>query len=423
MIRSSQNDKNRLPPRRERGAVVVLFTIGMVAILVMAGLALDGGHMMLNKTRLQNSVDSAALAAAKALDQTGNAAFADLAARSVFGINANNAGNAEMARELGSINVTVEFSQTLNPFAAGTVPPEYVRVRARNFRLPAWFIRLLGINEKILEASAVAGPSPTILNACNLVPLIVCGLPPDQGGTPQNNWGYEDDSVHVLKSGSLQCGEQTEIGPGNFQLARLGGNGNDVVRENLAGGYQECQLQGDTIPTQPGVGTGPVSQGINTRFNKYSGGGMNADDYPPDVIIEQQGGTGLQYDECTDTISLDGQAVTDSSQLDFNYDDYLQRLAEADYDIQPPTSTFDRRTMPVIVADCSGINNGQSDLPILGFSCFFLLQEATQKGSDNFLYGEFAEECASQGVPGPAPGSAPGPHIIQLYRDYASTDS
>lgn len=423
MTRSSHNKKNRLPPRRERGAVVVLFTIGMVAILVMAGLALDGGHMMLNKTRLQNSVDSAALAGAKVLDQSGNTGLADLAARSVFGINANDAGNAEIARELGNINVTVEFSQTLNPFAAGTVPPEYVRVRARNFRLPAWFIRLLGINEKVLEASAVAGPSPTILNACNLVPLIVCGLPKDQGGSTENNWGYEDDSVHVLKSGSLQCGEQTEIGPGNFQLARLGGNGNDVVRDNLAGGYEECQLEGETVPTQPGVGAGPVSQGINTRFDLYSGGGMNADEFPPDVVIEQQSGTGLQYDECSDTISLNGSVITDSSQLDFNYDDYLGRVSAPDYDRAPPTGAFDRRTMPVIVADCTGLNNGQSDLPILGFGCFFLLQEATQQGSKNFLFGEFAEECNLQGVPGPNPGSGPGPHIIQLYRDYASTDS
>ena len=150
---------------------------------------------------------------------------------------------------------------------------------------------------------------------------------------------------------------------------------------------------------------------------------MNADDYPPDVIIEQQGGSGLQYDECTDTISLDGQAITDSSQLDFNYDDYTQRLRDTDYDIQPPTSTFDRRTMPVIVADCTGINNGQSDLPILGFGCFFLLQEAKQQGNEAELFGEFQDLCAAEGVSGPDPTEIPGPYRIQLYKDSASYDS
>ena len=63
----------------QRGAVVILVAIAMGTLLLMAGWALDMGHTFLNKTRLQNSVDAAALAAAKTLDDTGNTALATLA--------------------------------------------------------------------------------------------------------------------------------------------------------------------------------------------------------------------------------------------------------------------------------------------------------------------------------------------------------
>lgn len=60
------NAKIRQPltlPRRQGGAVSVLMVIAMAAIAMTAALALDGGHMLLNKTRLQNAVDAAALGA------------------------------------------------------------------------------------------------------------------------------------------------------------------------------------------------------------------------------------------------------------------------------------------------------------------------------------------------------------------------
>ena len=79
------------------------------------------------------------------------------------------------------------------------------------------------------------------------------------------------DDITVLK-GSSQSGSQAgPIGPGNFQLARLGGSGADVVRENLAGGFEGCASVGDDIPTQPGNAVGPVAQGLNTRLDNYSG--------------------------------------------------------------------------------------------------------------------------------------------------------
>ena len=75
-------------PQRQRGAVIVLVVIALAAMLLMAALALDGGHMLVNKTRLQNAVDAAALSGAKTLQQvmgSGNAgSLAQDAARATF---------------------------------------------------------------------------------------------------------------------------------------------------------------------------------------------------------------------------------------------------------------------------------------------------------------------------------------------------
>lgn len=52
---------------RQKGAVLPLLAIGMLAILGVAGLAIDTGHAHLNKSRLQNALDAAALSGARTL--------------------------------------------------------------------------------------------------------------------------------------------------------------------------------------------------------------------------------------------------------------------------------------------------------------------------------------------------------------------
>jgi hypothetical protein len=44
--------------------VLILLAVAMVAILASAGLALDVSHQLINKTRLQITVDAAALGGA-----------------------------------------------------------------------------------------------------------------------------------------------------------------------------------------------------------------------------------------------------------------------------------------------------------------------------------------------------------------------
>lgn len=411
------------PRSSQQGAALLLFVVGLVAILGMAGLALDGGHLMLSKSRLQNATDAAALSAAKTLDETADVVQAETAARGTFGDNADTAGNRELreAYESGALTVTVEFSATLNPFTPGSAPAEYVRVRARNFVLPIWLSSIVGLSDKRVEASAVAGPSPTIEYACNVMPMMVCGDP--SAGAPY--WGYTPGQPDVLKSST--AGGDWEVGPGNFQLIRLGdGQGANEVRHAMAGSYDACMATGDVIETEPGNTIGPVVQGLNTRFGSYLGPMAGEQStYPPDVVV-QQPIPALAYDSEADTITQGGATVSDGDDIDFGYGDYRGRVEGEQYDYQPMPDgigAFGRREAAVAIGDCSTATNGQGELPLLGFGCFFLLQEAQQKGNESHVYGEFAADCNAAGVPGPAPTTVPGPHIIQLYRDFDSSDS
>jgi hypothetical protein len=86
--------KAKAPHNRQSGAVLVVTVIALLVILGMAGLAIDSGHSFSRKTRLQNSVDAAALAAAmKLLGQmqanVNNGVFGDVSVT-----NANAAGLA-----------------------------------------------------------------------------------------------------------------------------------------------------------------------------------------------------------------------------------------------------------------------------------------------------------------------------------------
>ena len=286
-------------PQAQQGAILPLLGFGMVFLIAMAGLALDGGHMMLNKTRLQNTVDAAALTAAKTLNASADEGLATTDALALFAANAAATGNAELGAEYtaGGITVSVQFSDTLNPFVPGGLNPEYVRVRATGFTLPSWLIQVIGFNNKTVGATAVAGPSPTINNLCNLAPMMMCGAP---AGDPPL-YGYNENQPKVLKSGAPggNCPPEDPscLGPGNFQLIRLGGSGGAVVRENMAGSFDQCIAETDTVTTEPGNTVGPVIQGFNTRFDEFLGPMQGKEGiYPPDVIVEAPFPL-LQYEE------------------------------------------------------------------------------------------------------------------------------
>jgi hypothetical protein len=238
------------------------------------------------------------------LDDTGDIVLAEAEALATFDLNAAGPGNGEMASSYanGELTLSVQFSNTLHPFAPGTTPAQYVRVRATEFRLPGWFIPVLGIADKTVGASAVAGPSPTFMfMACNVAPMMVCGDSSDPG-----TFGYEIGETTVLKAAAPGS---AQMGPGNFQMiVPEDGPGANEVRQAMAGSFDNCFDTTQSVETQPGNMVA-VIQGLNTRFGEYFGA-MNSQQstYPPDVIT-QEPTPQLTYDDATDTIYYGSQPV------------------------------------------------------------------------------------------------------------------
>lgn len=380
----------------QRGSVLVLVSIGMVALLGMAGLALDLGHGYLMKTRLQNALDTAALSGAKTLDATSDPVQAEIDARNTFVINAGGDLNDT------TLSPVVEFSDILfDP--TSVLDPQYIRVSLAGYQQPMWFAQVLpGVgNNKQVTASAVAGPSPVLNEICDIMPVMVCGDPAgDTDCSDGSCYGYSYDpsstSEIVLKTGS---GNSWDVGPGNYQLLRLDGSagGNDI-RHNLAGSYNSCTSTNGNLETEPGNTVGPVAQGINTRFGIYNGPFSPADKdiYKPDL-------------------------VSDTHSPAYYYSDY-DAIYNNGGPFDHPAGEALRRVVAVPIGDCSTATNGQGTLPLLGVACFFLTRPAEQNG-DQRIYGQIVPGCKAHGTPGPNPGAGPGPYLIQLYKDPDSSDA
>ena len=411
---------------RQRGIAMPIVVIGLIAMLAMVGLAIDSSHAFVNMTRLQNTADAAALAAAKVYDQTADTVPSTAAANSVFGLNTDGNGNFEIdsAYDSGNITVTVQYSTTLNPFVSSGVGP-YVRVIATGFNMATGFITVIGITDMGIAASAVAGPSPTIDNACNIAPLLVCAENPTD---PVGYYGFVQDKLMVLKPSP---GNHSDVGPGNYKLLRLNCPGGACVRDAMAGSYEACASTDETVETEPGVTAGPTSQGFNTRFGIYNGP-VSSSDYPPDVVVEAISPPLDTYlDPVTGadiiTVGNNGPVVEYASQIGFSYTDYVARTGMPsithDYpSYGSPAGAEWRRILALPVADCSGDETGQSTIDVIGFACYFMLQQIGG-GQDKNIFGQFVNGCLAGGSAGPNPGAGLGPYLIQLYKDPDSGNS
>jgi hypothetical protein len=211
----------------------------------------------------------------------------------------------------------------------------------------------------------------------------------------------------------------------------------------MAGGVEGlCISEGDgvAVETEPGNMVGPTSQGLNTRFGEYRGGGMNSSDYPPDVItsdtprLEPCDIRASETDPLFRKICQKGtNTIVDETNLGsfaYEWNQYDTALLNSgNFTNDPvtgsPPGVLERRIIQIPVTDCSGLNNGQSTLPVVGTICFYLLQRVPPGGGlDSVIFGEVVENCGGGGVPGSTPGpGTSAAYIIQLYDDPASTDS
>jgi Flp pilus assembly protein TadG len=138
-----------------RGQVLVLFALGLVALLGAAGIAFDAGRFLMERRSLQNAADSAALAAANSLIRGGSTIDADTEARAVLATNLANGPN-------GIVAPLPPASPVYAPGGAGD-PQELVngilisggevRVAVQN-TIPFTFGRAVGLVNSVVGARA-----------------------------------------------------------------------------------------------------------------------------------------------------------------------------------------------------------------------------------------------------------------------------
>jgi hypothetical protein len=151
--------------------------------------------------------------------------------------------------------------------------------------------------------------------------------------------------------------------------------------------------------------------------------------YPPDVVVTgQTPDLTAERNDATgdDDIYSGSDPVTTADDLDYDYDDYTADVAAQNYDYAPSPQGIgvpERRIVALPIGDCTNTTNGQGQVPLLGYACYYLLQPVKQKGNEAHVFGQFIDGCLVNGNPGPAPGTGPGPYRIQLYDDADNADS
>ncbi|MGR9086420.1 MAG: pilus assembly protein TadG-related protein [Gammaproteobacteria bacterium] len=183
--------------RKMKGSVMIIVALSLFVILGMAGLAIDLGHSFSSKTRLQNSVDAAALSAAMKLlkdlqDNLGSNTPVSTAAANAAGTATHQANLASFGSSWLTSPAAIEFCwstdlqdfsncQSIASFSALTADASavfFVRARVASTALQNFFIQVMGVgNTRSVGAVSVAGTSGNI-HDCNIAPFFVCNNGP-----------------------------------------------------------------------------------------------------------------------------------------------------------------------------------------------------------------------------------------------------
>ena len=385
---------------REKGSIMGIAAISMAAIILVVGLAVDVGHWYLVGGELQNAADAAALAAASALDSTpgGITQAVDRAVETVnqyefSGINATiGRSNVRFAATLSAFDYGTDLDETAAKasgvpatikFVRATVPPKSVGV----------FFASLATNSATisLSRSAVAGFSAGLNVFCNIAPFAVIEYDTTNTTTQYLDSPDCPNTKQFTRGCTYTIKSDNNTSPGNYQLMSLNGDrGGSDLRDKSAIGIDGCVKAGDVITkntTEPGNKSGPVGQGINTRFAIYQGGNNSTDylKYPPDANIKE----------------------------DIPYAEYKTNITPPP--LQYGDGVWGRRVLILPILPVAQVDNGRNDITVSKFGAFFL--RSSVKGNGAIVAEYIGNDIAfGNGGYDPSAASASGLTVAVLYR-------
>lgn len=368
--------------RGERGSILAASALGMLSFLLAVGLGLDISHMYLAKNELQNAADAAALAGASGLNFS-SSGIALATAHAVEQMNKYDfdntnitftAANLRFARNLSDFNNGSDMTAgaAADPMVAPNV--RFIKVVTPESPINIAFVGMVLGNSVNLKAEAIAGVSVNLTDYSGYLPVCVA----------------DDDFVSTILPGQMYTfrgDSQESISPGNYQVLAIDGAGAADDRIGLASGVRNVVGAGGTVDTKPGVSSGAIRQGINTRFDEYAAG-LDPATFPPDTNIKE--------------------GIT-----------YAQYLAGSPTQNPQHPGIHGRRVVLIPICKKSQFNNGRDEVQIDRFGAFFL-QNKAGGGNGGDLQAEYIGigVVVGNGEYDPFGTSSPGPVITKpvLYR-------
>jgi Flp pilus assembly protein TadG len=398
--------------KSERGNVLAYTVLSALFLFLAVGLGVDLSHFYLAKTEMQNAADAAALAGASALTLPNPDRITTAVDRAVEILNSNkyNFNNRTFDVDRASLcnpgQACVTFAKNLDgtyvteDVAHGDpVDVRFIRVTTPSKPVTVIFaLPILG-SSLSLDAKAVSGLSkpgnakycPFPLSAVQCRPGTTCEFASEfwgdcgdpRTGTPPR------PPIHTYTDGTPACDPTREFckgctytvrsagsggpSPGNLGILGCAGSGCDRVRDSLKAYGEGCDCGltsvGDSIPVQTGACAGPISDGLNVRFDRYQPGGPMAysPSFPPDVNVAQGISSGSGANETWPGIS------------------FAQYQAGSPF-VAPATGHTgvpERRILVLPVTYVQDWPTGSSgNVPARGFGAFFMRSQAIGTNGD-----------------------------------------
>jgi Flp pilus assembly protein TadG len=260
--------------KRERGSILATSSVAMLAVLLAVGLGVDISRFYLTKTELQNAADAAALAGVSGLTGFGPG-IDEAVERAVATMNNYEFNHTGVTFPPGNVEFAVNLDGPYMSAGAAAGSPTNIRfVRVTTPELPVGvsFTAFVLGNSKDMSATATAGKSVPVNEICPWLPAFVLDIP----GAP----------ISPGSTYTFRLAPGTAVSPGNYQLLAPIQSGGSGDREGMANGVNWCIHTGQVVKTKPGVTSGAIRQGINTRFGIYAAG-MDPALSPPDSDVRE----------------------------------------------------------------------------------------------------------------------------------------
>ena len=367
--------------RGEQGSILAMSAIGMLSMLLAVGLGVDVSNLYLAKDELQNAADAGALAGASGLnfDDTGiHAAVHRVVdvAMNKYQFNKQDVAflseNVRFARNLSDFDSGSDMNEAQAAAVAVAPTIRFVKVKTQQSPVGITFARMVLGNSLNLTAEAVAGMSAPLNLFAGYLPVTVV--------TDDLNTQIIPGTMYTIRGGP-----QSSISPGNYQILAIDGAGGADDRTGLASAVKNVVGPGGYVDTKPGVTSGPVKQGINTRFDDYASQ-LDPNYYPPDLNVKE----GITYQQY-----LDG-----SPSQSPNHE-----------------GIANRRVVLIPIIQQSEFDGGRTNVQIDHFGAFFLRTKVQGNGDMQAEYIGIGVVVGNGAYDPTAPGN-PGPPIVKpvIYR-------